>query len=324
VIGGNFATVNGSSQPGSARVSASTGAVQSWAVNKVVQNNGPDSAIWSMSSDSTYVYATGYSYKATTAGRKLEGAYVAAWNGGTIHWIEDCHGDTYAATQLGSVVYTASHAHYCRNVVGGFNQVSNPDGTPAHFQRGMGFSGAVAGTLKTESSGYSNFGGQPSPAVLVWFPDFNTGTYTGQNQGPWNVAHTSQYVVYAGEFTQVNGRPQQGLVRFAIPSIAPNHDGPRLSGSGFVPTVAVPGGGKAVVSWIADYDRDNEYLTYTLHMDGNTVATYTVGSRIWYARPGTTWTKTGLAVGSTHRWYVVAKDPYGNTATSATVSATIK
>ena len=34
------------------------------------------------------------------------------------------------------------------------------------------------------------------------------------------------YVVYGGEFTRVNNRAQQGLVRFARPNLAPNDDGP--------------------------------------------------------------------------------------------------
>ena len=35
----------------------------------------------------------------------------------------------------------------------------------------------------------------------------------------------------------MNGVPQQGLVRFAIPSEAPNKSGPDLTGSAIAPTV---------------------------------------------------------------------------------------
>jgi len=56
--------------------------------------------------------------------------------------------------------------------------------------------------------------------MLNFYPDINTGTYTGKTQGPWTVEGNSSYVVYGGKFTQVNGRQQQGLVRFAVKDIA--------------------------------------------------------------------------------------------------------
>ena len=328
VLGGHFATVNGATTRGSARVDSSSGKSNlSWAINGVVQNNGPDSAIYSLTTDGTYVYATGYSFHPTTAGAKLEGAYAASWSGGSIRWIEDCHGDSYSSAVSNGALYVASHAHYCANVPGGFPQVLNPDGTYAHFQRGTAFSLTVAGTLRAENSGYSNYGGRPAPGLLDWFPDINTGTYTGQNQGAWSVAANSQYVVYGGEFTKVNGVAQQGLVRFAVPSIAPNHDGPRLVGASFVPTLTAPGGGKVTVQFLANYDRDNESQSYGIYRDGNTsapVATLSAKSRIWYQRPNLTWTNTGLAVGSTHSYRIKTTDPWGNVVWGNTVSITVK
>ena len=45
----------------------------------------------------------------------------------------------------------------------------------------------------------------------------------------WSVTGNAEYVVYGGEFPTVNGIAQQGLVRFAVKTIAPNKVGPDLS-----------------------------------------------------------------------------------------------
>ena len=140
--------------------------------------------------------------------------------------MQDCHGDTYSVFPAGNDVYTAGHAHYCGNV-GGFPQTS-PTWT---YQRAITFSDDVRGTISREALGYFNFEGRPRPALLTWFPDINAGTYTGQNQGPWSVSGNNDYVVYAGEFTSVNNRAQEGLVRFARNApAAPHDDGPAAGG----------------------------------------------------------------------------------------------
>jgi hypothetical protein len=208
VLGGRFSVVNGQTQRGTQRVGSISGRTnQTWKVNEVVGNNGPDAAIFSLSSRGGYVYATGYSFHPTTAGKRLEGMVVASWGSGAIHWIEDCHGDTYSAAATASTVYIAGHPHECRTV-GGFH------GTVYH--RALAFTQAATHTLAHNTiAPYSDFGGEPAPTLLNWYPDFNTGTYTGQDQGPWSVVVAGRYVAYAGEFTRVDGRAQQGLVRFA-------------------------------------------------------------------------------------------------------------
>ena len=57
---------------------------------------------------------------------------------------------------------------------------------------------------------------------------------------------------------------QQGLVRFAVRPIAPNKVGAAVKGSAFVPTLATPAGGTVRISWPANWDQDNEALTYAL------------------------------------------------------------
>ena len=73
--------------------------------------------------------------------------------------------------------------------------------------------------------------------MINWFPTLTAGTFTGQNQAAWAATATSEYLLLGGEFPNVNGTGQQGLVRFAIPSLAPKKQGPRVAGAAFNPTL---------------------------------------------------------------------------------------
>ncbi|BDZ44338.1 delta-60 repeat domain-containing protein [Naasia aerilata] len=235
VFGGSFTTINGSGNPGYGlgAVNAATGALVPWNANSQVRNGGTDAAIWSLSSDGDSVFGSGYHYG---GGGNLEGWFRASWTNGDLVWVADCHGDTYSTFPYNGAVYIAGHAHYCANI-GGFPQ-TDPNWT---YQRGMATTKAWNGNRNGgQTLGYPSWQGVAAPDLLNWWPDFNTGTASGAGQGPWSVTAGGNYVVYGGEFTRVNNQPQQGLVRFAVSSVAPNKDGPRLSGSGFVPTLSSP------------------------------------------------------------------------------------
>ncbi len=154
----------------------------------------------------------------------------------------------------------------------------------------------------------------------------NAGTYTGQSQGAWSVTGNSDYVVMAGEFTRVNGTGQQGIVRFAVSSKAPNDAGPSLFNTRYPLKVTSTQAGQARVNWSTNNDSDNEYLTYRVYRDTQNAAgliyTTSLWARSWL--PYTTgFTDTGLAPGSTHQYRVVVTDPFGNAASSPWTSVTI-
>ena len=200
-------------------------------------------------------------------------------------------------------MYIAGHPHDCSRI-GGF-----PETTPRTNHRALAFSIAATGIVQHNTvSSYADWFGFPSPSLLTWFPDFNFGSYTGANQGPWSVASSSTYVVYGGEFTTVNGKAQQGLVRFAVPSIAPNKDGPRSTSADLVVTAKTVGTTRSL-SWQTVWDRDNASLTYSLKRNGVVIATRTASSTFWQ-RP--TVTVTDPSPGSAPRYQVVATDPFGN------------
>ncbi|MDJ0349984.1 hypothetical protein [Cryobacterium sp. PH29-G1] len=318
VIGGSFTSYNGATTPGygMAATNSSTGAGLTWNIGKLIKNAGPNGAILSLTSDADGVYGTGYDYG---SGAMFEGTFRASWSNGNTVWIEDCHGDTYSAVPVGDVVYTTAHAHFCGNI-GGFGETS-----PRSYHRTLTFTKAATGTITRNVTGgsYYNFEGKPRPTLLAFYPEINTGTYTGQSQGPWNLAANSQYVLYGGEFTIVNNKRQQGLARFAVTSIAPNKEGPKAKSSDFQPTLSTPSANSVRVTWTSNYDRDNEQLTYQVLRNGVVVRTLTGLSTDWN-RPGISWTDTGRSGGTTYTYQLRATDPFGNSVTgsSASIKAT--
>ncbi|WP_375424602.1 PKD domain-containing protein [uncultured Friedmanniella sp.] len=323
MIGGQFDRVNGYGTLGSgnggyglALLDASTAASLPLQANQTrVRNAMNNSAINALASTPDGVYGVGQAYGTPPSGT-LEGTFKADWNGNLV-WIEDCHGDSYSVYGTSDAVYVAGHPHYCGNI-GGFEETATRS-----YHRGLAFSTNAQVTIGKETGIYNNFYGVAAPHWLAWFPDFNTGTATGQSQGPWNVTGSGDYVVYGGEFTKVNETAQQGLVRFAKSSIAPDTDGPRVSGSSFVP-VAQNFAQGVRLRWPANYDRDNELLTYKLIRNGNTASpVYTTqqASTFWQ-RPTMAFLDTSTVVGTTYTYRLQVTDPFGNTVTGSDVSVT--
>jgi PKD repeat protein len=320
VVGGSFTSLNGSSNPGFGlgAVHATTGALLPFAANTTwIRNGGTNGAILHLAGDQDAVYGAGY-----TLGRQggtLEGTFAASWSDGQLRWIEDCHGDSYGVFPVGEVVYQASHKHYCGNI-GGFPQTRVWD-----FYRGTVVTKAATGTITREQYGYTNFEGQPHPTMLNWYPNLDTGTYTGMNQGPWHVTGSGDYVVMGGEFRNVNGVPQQGLVRFVAPHLAPNRRGPVAVGGRFDLTGSSPAAGTVRLQWTANHDQDNRDLTYTLIRNSNQAAPIyqTVQQSTFFQRPAMGFVDTGLNPGSVQRYRLRATDPWGNIAWSDSIEVTV-
>jgi hypothetical protein len=85
IIGGSFATMNGSSNPGYglAAVSPSTGASLPFPANNLIRNAGANAAITGLSVDSDSLYASGFVFG---AGGNLEGVARINWSDGQIKW----------------------------------------------------------------------------------------------------------------------------------------------------------------------------------------------------------------------------------------------
>ncbi|GAA5227772.1 LamG-like jellyroll fold domain-containing protein [Paeniglutamicibacter antarcticus] len=318
-VGGQFDTVNGTKGNSSALavVRADTGEKMAYPASAYVRNGvGGDGSITSIASDDSTFYASGFTFGRQST---LEGIVAINWSDLDTRWLEDCHGDTYSVYATDDLVYLAGHPHYCGNI-GGFAQES-----PWEYNRAMAFGKDAAGIITREIHGYTNFEGLPHPKLQTWFPALSAGRYTGQNQGPWNVAGNGDFVVYGGEFLRVNYQDQQGLVRFAASSQAPNLRGPEPQGDAFVPSLSSTTAGEVRVRWQAAHDQDDTKLAYKVIRDGkNSAPIHTVeADSTFWDRPGHSFTDAGLALGSTHTYRVFASDPSGRESRSQTVSITV-
>jgi PKD repeat protein len=307
IVGGTFQTINGAEAYGLGAVDATTGALLPWAANQVVRVTGSAAGILTLSTDGSAIYGGGWTW-----GREdgnLEGTFSANPDTGAINWIEDCHGDTYSAVPANGYVYVANHAHYCGNI-GAFPQSET---WSTNMRRTQSFTAQSTGTVRREPWGYWNFEGYPAPSQVNWYPDWTAGTYTGQSQAAWTLTANSQYVIAGGEFPRVNGTAQQGLVRFAIPSIAPRKSGPRLSGGAgtFPINVRSTAPGQARISFPANWDRDDRELNYRITRDGVTIKTIRAASAYW-DRPIVGFTDTGLTPGQIYTYRVFTTDDDGN------------
>ena len=324
IVAGAFANVNGALARGSAALDATTAASVSWTINQTVYsyNTNLGGAILSLSTDGTAIYGTAWNYGDPS---NFEGTFSADPYTGNINWLEDCHGDTYGAFATNGAVYVVSHEHFCSNV-GGF-----PDTNPRVWHRTTAFTTNATGTLTNNQeggTGYGNFGGQPSPSMINWYPDIPAGTFTGQGQAAWSVSGNSQFIVEGGEFQTVNGAAQYGLVRFAVPALAPNKRGPQISGTSAAaaPSTLITSKSTVRISWQANWDQDDQNLTYSVYRydKGTTTPVYqtTAVSQFWNL-PVMGFTDTGLQAGTTYKYYLRVTDPSGNAQRSNDFSVTI-
>ncbi|MGC5224155.1 PKD domain-containing protein [Micromonospora sp. DT81.3] len=329
IVGGRFGTVNNAPQRGLVALDLSDGSILPWSAPATVKNgvaatdgSAGKAGIWALTADANAVYGTGWVFANKYVGN-LEGMFAAEAGSGAIRWIADCHGDHYGIFSDGNTVYTTNHEHDCQTA-GGMPQAYP---APGNVRHATAYTAAAKGTLTTSPSVndiYADWGGYPAPAAVNWFPDWVTGTASGQGQAGWTATGNSQYLLVGGEFPYVNGQRSQGLARFAKTPSTGAKQGPRLSGVNWTPTARSVSAGTARVAIPANWDRDDLNLTYELYEQGKTapVATTTKKSTYWDT-PSVILTATGLPAGATRTYRVVARDGDGNTANSASVAVTV-
>ncbi|NYJ06258.1 PKD domain-containing protein [Petropleomorpha daqingensis] len=313
VAAGRWDLMNGVRATGITALDPVTGATRPYAINTMITNQGINSAIYSVSTDGTNVYGTAYDYWGPG---DIEGSFAVRGSDGAPIWVSSCYGDTYSSFPTGGVLYQAGHPHNCVEI-GAY-----PEQSPRVNRFATALTLAPTGT----GAGYRVYGGpwrgQATPTQLPWFPSVTAGTYTGQNQAAWSVSGNGSYVVYGGEFPQINGVGQQGLVRFAVSSIAPNKVGP--SSNGLTPSVQSTAAGTARVAWRAAADPDNADLVYRVTRSDrpNSLVYETTASSTWWNRPALGFVDSGLTPGAQYTYRVTAVDPWGNSTTGSPVTVT--
>lgn len=319
ILGGRFTTVNTAPAYGIASIDAVTADLIPFEMNTIVRNAGTAAATVSISVDSDTVYGTSYNY----GGGNFEGTWAADPTTGAVRWLDDCHGDTYDTFSADNgVVYNVGHAHHCVNI-GGFDETN-----PRSWYRAMAYSKAVGGQVRTNTqggSGYGDFGGQPAPSIVNWFPDLRAGTFTGQTQAGWALTGNQTYLVAGGEFPAVNGVAQQGLVRFAISSAGPNKVGPVISGTQLpIPTAKWVGRGVRL-NFPANWDRDDLALTYSVFRNdrGSTPVGRVTAESVHWIRPNLSVLDTDVVPGASYTYRIQSADRNGNVNNYRTVSITV-
>jgi len=306
VVAGRFSRLNGVQRLGSGALDLSSGSTRAWAVADTANAWGPKAAVYSLATDGTTVYATGYNFGGSG---NLEGSYAATADGGRLVWASGCRGDTYSGAVGAGVFYSVGHAHDCA-MNGG-----NPETSPRSYQHAKAFSAGWKGARNS----YGVYAGLPGPDYLHWLPTLTAGTYTGQSQAAWSVVTDGRYVVLGGEFPTVNGTGQQGLVRFVARSAAPLRQGPQ--GVSSTTVTATPANGAVQLSWRAAWDRDDASLTYEVlrgPASAPVVVATTTAASSWWDRPALAVSVPATA-SATYR--VRVKDPRGNTATGPATTA---
>ncbi len=266
VLGGSFGSVNGTDSHALAVVHPTTGAsLRSYPGFIHAASNVKDLAV-----DETGFYTANEG-----AGPGVfDGRIALDWSTLGERWRDTCLGATQAVEVHAGVVYSGSHAHDCTS------KDEFSDG-PRHH-------------LLAQAVG--------DRALLTWFPDTDDGI--DEKIGPRDLAVAQTSTVGAvlfvvGEFTTVNGSPQQGITRF--PSGGTDTTPPDL------PLVSVTSSrpGEARVAWQLSSDPDDASLTYRVLRDGASTPVHTVTrSSTFWTRRQATFTDTGLAPGSRHTYRI--------------------
>ncbi|MER6569216.1 fibronectin type III domain-containing protein [Streptomyces sp. NPDC001093] len=263
LVGGRFHNVNGKPEQALVSLEPATGSTVKSFPNWLPERSSVTSL--TRNGDRFYLGAEG---EGTGI---FDGRIAGRLSDGTMVWKDTCLGATQDVVVYKGVLYSASHAHYCGLTRGGF-----PDGPRRHFL--------------AQSIGDKN--------ILHWFPDTDDGI--GEGVGPRTLVMAGKILWAGGEFTMVNGRPQQGLTRFGAgpgntaPEAAPLLTGKRARS------------GKVTLTWRAAWDRDDAELTYLIYRDGVLVASPKRQSTEW-DRPDMTYTDS-VSAGSRHRYTIAVTD----------------
>ena len=319
IIGGSFNAINAKTFYSIGAVKLATGAaVSPWAPSSSsfpIRMQPPagisatNLGITSLSYDGSQVYFTAFTYISGDRPGSFEGRAAINPANGNVIWINDCVGDSYDAFPIGQVLYSVNHSHKCYPI-GGFPQQNS--------WRALAETTYKTGTnVGTNAGNYPSFNGQPSGTLLNWFPTLNTANVSGSGQAAWSVVGNSSYVALGGEFTRANNGAQQGLVRYAVRSLAPNKIPPMNYSTGnALMAYGADSTGKSLVRIYVTGDPDNTSLTYEVYRKGSStlLASKTVDSRYW---KGTSWTftDTGVPAGESMQYTLKVKDPFGNTTT---------
>jgi Concanavalin A-like lectin/glucanases superfamily len=290
LVGGYFSAINGVTQQAIGSTNPASGASEPWAATIVPHRNGCSSTV----KDIIVRGTTAYIANEGTGAGCFDGDWAARISSGTLIWENDCLGATQSLAIVSNWLYKGSHAHDCAFTPGGFPQVSSPSGKTNVTHR------LLDQSLSSGTLGH-------------WNPNTN-----GNNLGPRVMATDGRQLFLGGEFTTVNGLPQQGFARF--------EPGPDTTTPGrpAAPAVTSTSAGVASVTFSAVSDPDDGTLTYAIYRDGGRKPIARLKATSWpWALPVVHYRDAGRARGSRHTYRVTASDGIRTSAKSP-ASASVK
>ncbi|CAM02457.1 putative pyrroloquinoline-quinone binding quinoprotein [Saccharopolyspora erythraea NRRL 2338] len=268
VVGGAFDHVNGVYQHGLTAVDTAGGARVPW---QWVTPSDSDTITDLVTDGTGTVYLGSYNWRGGNP--RLEGRGAVEIATGRPLWMDGCYGDTQGVAVADGVLYSASHTHDCWAI----NAV--PENGPIDYHRLLAETTAATGAAQRDINHVRR--GDPIPELLPWLPNTNGGPSTSPwLNGPWTVDARSGYVVVGGEFTVVNGVPQQSLTRFAargVPGVVNNgpqvpFPAPRLSRRLF---------GGYNITWNGTWDAQNREVRYEVMRAGTPEPLHVTTAPAW-------------------------------------------
>ncbi|MEU4195190.1 fibronectin type III domain-containing protein [Kribbella sp. NPDC026611] len=282
-VGGAFTEIGGRDDHALAMLNPTTGAAYAMPAAAAIPEPTPgcDSRVKDLEVQGTRVFAS----NAGSGRGCYDGVLAADARTGKLIWQSHCLGATEAIKAIGNWLYKGSHAHDCRQD-GAFG-----DGTGIHH-------------LLV----YSTITGKLGP----WFPNTDAGGAT--LVGPLAFASGGNDLWAGGDFTTVNGVPQQGLTRFN------NVPGGARPGLPAKPKVASSRVHKVTISFSTVVDIDNIALTYLLYRGRTRIGIWSRSSYSWKKPVITTVTDAGLPSGQNLTYRLEVTDGHNTrTSTAATV-----
>ena len=277
LIGGYFQTINGATQNAAGAVDAAAGrTTERWAANIVPFNPGTcTSAVKTIviSGATAYLGAEG------TGAGCFDGDFAVRLGTGssprdTLAWQSDCLGATQSLAVVDGTLFKGSHAHDCAFAPGGFPQ--NPETAGPYVTR----------HLLSQSLGDGTLG--------HWTPNTNATVL-----GPRVMASDGHQLFLGGDFTTVNGRGQQGFVRFAA---GPDTITPVRPAA---PAATSPARGVALVTFTGASTSDVGTLTYSVYRSGQRAPIGQITATSWpWALPVLHYRAAGLRPGSAYTFSV--------------------
>jgi hypothetical protein len=275
LVGGYFNNFNGVAQHAIGSTDPTTGASDPFA-STILPNN---SSCTSNVKDIVVQGTSAYIASEGTGGGCFDGDFAVNISDGSLIWQNDCLGATQSLVIIKNWLFKGSHAHDCAYAPGGFPQTVNSQGT-----------GNVTYHLLDQS-----------------LTDGSLGHFTpstdGNQLGPRVMATDGSQLFLGGDFTDVNGKGQQGFAIFPA-GVAPTPPSPPGT-----PVVTSTATGVDSVSFTGSSSPDVGSLTYSIFRDGGTKAIGTVTATSWpWALPEVQYRDSGLVPGSTHTYAVYASD----------------